>query len=225
VIALVDYGAGNLTSVRKALSAIGSDVWTPTVPGELGRAHGIIVPGVGHFDSTRALTEDWRNAIRTVVDEGVPLLGICVGLQWLFEGSEEAPDVRGFCAFGGRCFNLATSRPQDLKALRPPDLKTSHLRQGYGGQARPLKVPHVGWNSITLPRQTRLMSGVAEGSQVYFTHSYAAPITDDTAAISEYGVPFSAAVQRDNISGVQFHPEKSGDVGLHILSNWIADVV
>jgi imidazole glycerol-phosphate synthase subunit HisH len=206
VIALVDYGAGNLTSVRKALAAIGADVWTPTVPGELGRAHGIIVPGVGHFDSTRALTDDWRNAIRTVVDEGVPLLGICVGLQWLFEGSEEAAGVSGLCAFAGQCFNLGTSRPQDLKT------------------SRPLKVPHVGWNSITLPRQTRLMAGVNDGSQVYFTHSYAAPVTDDSAAISEYGVAFSAAVERANISGVQFHPEKSGDVGLRILSNWTSAV-
>ena len=95
MIALVDYGAGNLTSVRKALSAIGANVWTPTVAGELGRAHGIIVPGVGHFDSTRALTAEWRTAIKAMVDDGIPLLGICVGLQWLFEGSDEAPDVEG----------------------------------------------------------------------------------------------------------------------------------
>lgn len=204
MIALVDYGAGNLTSVRKALSAIGADVWTPSVPGELGRAHGIIVPGVGHFDSTKALTEDWRTAIKTMVDDGTPLLGICVGLQWLFEGSEEAPGSRGFAVFNGTCFHLRDSRPHDLETPRP------------------LKVPHVGWNSITLPRATRLMSGVPDGSQVYFTHSYAAPVIDDTAAICEYGVPFSAAVERDNVAAVQFHPEKSGDVGLRILGNWTA---
>ena len=103
VIALVDYGAGNLTSVRKALAAIGASVWTPTVAGELGRAHGIIVPGVGHFDSTKALTDEWRTAIKTMVDDGVPLLGICVGLQWLFEGSEEAPDAKGLSIFKGTC--------------------------------------------------------------------------------------------------------------------------
>ena len=218
MIALVDYGAGNLASVRKALSAIGAQVWTPAVAGELGRAHGIIVPGVGHFDSTRALTTEWRTAIKTMVEDGVPLLGICVGLQWLFEGSEEAGDTDGFGMFTGRCFNLANpglstqdSRPQDLKTSRPQDLKTS----------RPLKVPHVGWNSLSLPRPTRLMAGVADGAQVYFTHSYAAPVTEDTAAISEYGVKFTAAVERDHVSGVQFHPEKSGDVGLHILSNWL----
>jgi len=207
VIALVDYGAGNLTSVRKALAAIGADAWTPSVPGELGRAHGIIVPGVGHFDSTRALTDEWRTAIGTMVNDGIPLLGICVGLQWLFEGSEEAPGVNGSGILAGRCFNLGSSRPQDLET------------------SRPLKVPHVGWNSIALPRRSRLMAGVKDGSQVYFTHSYAAPVTDDAAATTEYGVTFSAAVERDNVSGVQFHPEKSGDVGLKILSNWLAHVV
>ena len=202
MIALVDYGAGNLTSVRKAFAAIGAEVWTPSVPGELGRAHGIVVPGVGHFDTTRALTEEWRTAIRTLVDDGVPLLGICVGLQWLFEGSDEAPQARGLGVIKGRCFNFSSSGPQDLKT------------------SRPLKVPHVGWNSMTLPRPTRLMQDVKDGSQVYFTHSYAAPVTDDAAAITEYGIRFSAAVERNNVSGVQFHPEKSGDVGLRILSNW-----
>ena len=199
MIALVDYGAGNLTSVRKAFAAIGAEVWTPSVPGELGRAHGIVVPGVGHFDSTRALTEDWRTAIRAMVEDGTPLLGICVGLQWLFEGSEEAPGAAGAGFFSGRCFHLKSPIP--------------------------LKVPHVGWNALTLPRQTRLMSGVSDGSQVYFTHSYAAPVTDDAAAITEYGVTFSAAVERRNVSGVQFHPEKSGDVGLKILTNWSANVI
>jgi imidazole glycerol-phosphate synthase subunit HisH len=202
VIALVDYGAGNLTSVRKALNALGANVWTPSIAGELGRAHGIIVPGVGHFDSTRGLGDEWRTAIKTMVDDGVPLLGICVGLQWLFEGSEEAPDVNGFSIFTGRCFNLSRPGPK-------PQVPS------------PLKVPHVGWNSLSLPRPSRLMTGVDEGSQVYFTHSYAAPITGDTAAICEYGVRFSAAVERNNVSAVQFHPEKSGDVGLRILNNWV----
>lgn len=207
MIALVDYGAGNLTSVRKALDAIGARVWTPAAAGELGRARGIIVPGVGHFDATRALTAEWRTAIKTMVADGTPLLGICVGLQWLFEGSQEAPDVAGLGMFEGACFKLGTSSPQ---ALKP---------------SSPLKVPHVGWNSLSMPRQTRLMAGVNEGSQVYFTHSYAAPITADTAASCNYGVTFSAAVERDNISAVQFHPEKSGDVGLRLLNNWTGHVV
>ncbi len=201
MIALVDYGAGNLASVRKALHAIGARVWTPAAAGELGRASGIIVPGVGHFDSTSALTEDWRTAIRTMVDDGVPLLGICVGLQWLFEGSEEAPSVRGFSVFEGRCFNLSSPGPKPQAPSR-------------------LKVPHVGWNSLAVNRTSRLMAGVQSGTQVYFTHSYAAPVVDDTAAICEYGVPFSAAVERGCVSAVQFHPEKSGELGLKVLTNW-----
>ena len=200
MIALVDYGAGNLTSVRKALSAIGAGVWTPSVPGELARAHGIIVPGVGHFDSTRRLSDDWRTAIRTMTDEGVPLLGICVGLQWLFEGSEEASDAKGLGSFKGTCFTF-TNRVSER-----------------------LKVPHVGWNALHLPKPSRLMSGVTDGTQVYFTHSYAAPVIDETVAICEYGVPFSAAVERANISAVQFHPEKSGEAGLRVLRNWLASV-
>lgn len=214
MIALVDYGAGNLTSVRKAFNAIGAEVWTPSVPGELGRAHGIIVPGVGHFDSTRSLTGDWRTAIRTLVDGGTPLLGICVGLQWLFDGSEEAPETPGFGLFQGACFRLgAHSDTADTPA-------PSHPRTIAPSHPRTLKVPHVGWNSLTLPRPSRLMAGLDEGAQVYFTHSYAAPVIDATAAICEYGMAFSAAVERANIAAVQFHPEKSGDVGLRILRNW-----
>ena len=200
-IALIDYGAGNLTSVRKALAAIGAHVWTPTVPGELGRAHGIIVPGVGHFDATRGLTDDWRAAIKATVADGTPLLGICVGLQWLFDGSAEAPEVAGLGTFNGTCFTFT-----------------------FPVNARQ-KVPHVGWNSLSMPRPSKLMAGITPGTQVYFTHSYAAPVIDDTAAICDYGGPFSAAVERGNVAGVQFHPEKSGDAGLHVLSNWWRDAV
>lgn len=204
MIALVDYGAGNLASVRKALAAVGAGVWTPSVPGELARARGLIVPGVGHFDATRGMTEEWRAAIRAMVTDGIPVLGICVGLQWLFEGSVEAPDVPGLGIFPGRCA----------------------LLDGNGADGAPrLKVPHVGWNSLTLPHATRLMAGVPSGTQVYFTHSYAAPVVDATAAICEHGVPFSAAVEHDRVSGVQFHPEKSGDAGLRILRNWLRDAV
>jgi glutamine amidotransferase len=198
VIALVDYGAGNLTSVRKALDAIGAAVWTPTVPGELARAHGIVVPGVGHFDATRGLTEDWRTAIRVSMDDETPVLGICVGLQWLFEGSTEAPGVQGLGCFKGTCDRLKDASR---------------------------KVPHVGWNSLSMPRTSRLMAGVADGTQVYFTHSYAAPVVDETAAICDYGGSFSAAVERGHVSAVQFHPEKSGDAGLQVLHNWYRNAV
>jgi imidazole glycerol-phosphate synthase subunit HisH len=214
VIALIDYGAGNLASVRKALAAIGASVWTPTVAGEIGRAHGIIVPGVGHFNTTRSLSDDWRKAIQTMADDGVPVLGICVGLQWLFEGSEEATEVPGLCSFPGRCFLLGNSPSPESQAPSPKSQVPS-----------PLKVPHVGWNSLVMPRPSRLMAGVKDGTQVYFTHSYAAPVVDDSVAICEYGVPFSAAVERANVSAVQFHPEKSGDAGLRVLSNWYSNAV
>jgi len=201
VIALVDYGAGNLTSVRKALAAIGASVWTPSAPGELARADGIIVPGVGHFDATRGLTDEWRTAIKAAVAGGTPLLGICVGLQWLFEGSAEAPGVEGLGVFKGTC-SLFTF-PENAQQ----------------------KVPHVGWNSLAIPRDSKLMAGITPGTQVYFTHSYAAPVVEDTAALCDYGVPFSAAVERGKVSAVQFHPEKSGPAGLQILSNWLRNAV
>jgi glutamine amidotransferase len=217
VIALIDYGAGNLTSVRKALAAIGASVWTPTVAGEIGRAHGIIVPGVGHFNTTRSLSDDWRKAIETMADDGVPVLGICVGLQWLFEGSEEATEVAGLRSFPGRCFLLGNAPS--------PKSQASTSAKATADKPRPLKVPHVGWNSLIVPRPSRLMAGVKDGTQVYFTHSYAAPVVDDSVAICEYGVPFSAAVERANVSAVQFHPEKSGDAGLRVLSNWYSNAV
>jgi glutamine amidotransferase len=200
VIALIDYGAGNLTSVRKALSTLGAEFATPVSPNELSRVRGIIVPGVGHFDATRALDEAWRTGIRDAVDRGASLFGICLGMQWLFDGSDEAADVPGFGAIKGRCVRLAT---------RPTS------------PTRPLKVPHVGWNSLAQPRPSTLMHGVAPGAQVYFTHSYVAPVVSESAAITTYGEPFTAAVEHGRIAGVQFHPEKSGDVGLHILKNWL----
>ena len=199
MIALVDYGAGNLTSVRKALSELGAEYWTPTVPGELARAHGIVIPGVGHFDSTRALSKEWREAIKWEADNRLPVLGICVGLQWLFAGSNEAPAAEGLGLFKGTCFNLSDFAPG-------------------------LKVPHVGWNTLEIDRPSALMHGIESGTQVYFTHSFAAPVIAHTAAACEYGVRFSAAVQDRNVAAVQFHPEKSGDAGLRILSNFLTRV-
>jgi glutamine amidotransferase len=205
VIALVDYGAGNLTSVRKALGAVGARFWTPSDPSELEKAGGLIVPGVGHFSATAALDAAWRAAILESVERSVPLLGICVGLQWLLEGSSEAPAVPGLGVVRGCCARLQ-ERPIGAAAQ----------------DEEPLKIPHVGWNSLSFPRPTRLFAGVPAEAQVYFTHSYAAPIVEATAAVTTYGVPFSAALEDGPVSGVQFHPEKSGSVGLRILTNWIA---
>ena len=202
-IALVDYGAGNLTSVRKALAAVGAEFYTPEGPADLARADGVIVPGVGHFGSTRTLDQGWRHAVLARLDAGRPLLGICVGLQWLFAGSTEAPDVPGFGVCQGLCARL------------PDVVPATGARQ---------KVPHVGWNTLALPRWSKLFAGIADGSYVYFTHSYAAPLTRGTVAVSTYGVEFTAAVQDGLVSGVQFHPEKSGQVGLQVLRNWLTEV-
>jgi glutamine amidotransferase len=209
VIALVDYGAGNLTSVKKALAAIDADVFVPALPEALKDASGVIVPGVGHFSATRALDASWREAVLARLGEGRPLLGICVGMQWLFEGSEEAPDCPGLGVLAGSCFRLRGG---------------SRAVSGGGGEAgsrEPLKVPHVGWNALRLTRETSAVDGVSSGSQVYFTHSYAAPVSGDTVATTEHGEPFASIVQRGQVSGVQFHPEKSSDVGLRILRNFV----
>lgn len=196
MIALIDYGAGNLTSVRKGFKAAGADLFTPAVPSDLAQAAGIVVPGVGNFAATSALQGPWTEAIRHAVGRGVPLLGICLGMQWLFDGSDEAPGIRGLGAIAGTCSRL----PQ----------------QGA------LKVPHVGWNSLHAPRPSRLLDGVDERTQVYFTHSYAAPVTPETAATCEHGAVFAAAVETGGVFGVQFHPEKSSDAGICILRNFVA---
>jgi glutamine amidotransferase len=198
VVALIDYRAGNLTSVKKALAAVGAAVFVPQSPAELRQAGGIIVPGVGHFGATRALDGRWIDAIIQHVGDGRPLLGICLGMQWLFEGSDEAPECRGLGVLAGRCYRLET----------PPGAKR-------------LKVPHVGWNSLDLQRESSIVEGVGQGAQVYFTHSYVAPITGDTISCTTHGEAFSSIVQRGQIAGVQFHPEKSGEVGLQVLRNFL----
>jgi imidazole glycerol-phosphate synthase subunit HisH len=193
---LVDYGAGNLTSVRKGFAACGATLTDPASPAELADAAAIVVPGVGHFSATASLDAHWRQGILAAVAAGVPLFGICVGLQWLFEGSEEAPGVAGLGLLAGTCARL------------PPTVK----------------VPHVGWNGLAITPGSRLFDGVPSGSQVYFTHSYAAPVTDACAAAATHGATFAAAVERDLVFGVQFHPEKSGDAGLRVIRNFLAAV-
>jgi glutamine amidotransferase len=165
-----------------------------------------VVPGVGHFGATRALGEEWVSAILAQVGEGRPLLGICLGMQWLFEGSEEAPDCAGLGLLAGHCYRLGPSTSSG---------------QGAPGEDRRIKIPHVGWNAIELRRDASLVDGVHSGAQVYFTHSFVAPVTGDTVAVSEHGEPFAAIVERGHVAGVQFHPEKSGEVGLRILRNFV----
>lgn len=202
MIALIDYRAGNLTSVRKALAAVGAEVFTPEAAPDLARATAVIVPGVGHFNATAALDAEWHGAIRTRVDEGVPLLGICLGLQFLFEGSAEAADVPGLGVLAGRCTQLAPPEPEGLETR--------------------CKVPHVGWNALDRDgRPSRLLDGVASGAQAYFTHSYVVPESETTVAWTTHGARFPSVVERGCVYGAQFHPEKSGDVGLRMLRNFL----
>jgi imidazole glycerol-phosphate synthase subunit HisH len=216
VIALVDYRAGNLTSVRKAFGSLGAELFTPAGPGDLAEADAIVVPGVGHFGATRALGSDWMEAIVARVGEGRPLLGICLGMQWLFEGSEEAPDLPGLGLLGGRCYRLRGTTAAPVGAAVQPD-------RGAGApEVISVKIPHVGWNALDLRSEASIVDGVETGSQVYFTHSFVAPVTGDTVAVTEHGEPFAAIVQRGHVAGVQFHPEKSGDVGLRILRNFLS---
>ncbi|MCC7010742.1 MAG: imidazole glycerol phosphate synthase subunit HisH [Acidobacteria bacterium] len=194
MIALVDYGAGNLTSVLKGFAAVGANIRTIRSVDGLDGAAGIVIPGVGHFNATASLDESWRGAIGRAVERSVPLLGICLGLQWLFEGSDEAPDLPGIGLMQGRCFRLSGD----------------------------VKVPHVGWNTLeTGARRSRLLEGVPTQASAYFTHSYAAPVGPDTVAVTTHGVPFASAVERAAIFGAQFHPEKSGHTGLKMLENFL----
>jgi len=195
-VTVIDYKAGNLTSVLKSLRHLGAEpVVTDSDVGAITRAARIVLPGVGHFAATRRLDETgMTTAIREAIAGGVPFLGICVGMQWLYAGSSEASDTPGLGRFPESC-----------------------CRFSEGSQ----KIPHVGWNSLEVNGSSRLLAGVRGGEYVYFTHSYKAPVTDDTCAKTHYIEPFAAAVERGNVMGVQFHPEKSGETGLKILRNFL----
>jgi imidazole glycerol-phosphate synthase subunit HisH len=212
VIALIDYGAGNLTSVKKALRFVGAEFFVPADPSQLIQASGLVVPGVGHFAATAALEGKWLDAIRQTTTAGMPLLGICLGMQGLFEGSDEAPEVQGLGAMKGRITRLT------------------------GDAERRLKIPHVGWNALDFrsaqrrdgpsgptpaPKAPVLLNGLQSGAQVYFTHSYAAPVTIDCVASTTHCSTFASVVERNNIFGVQFHPEKSGEPGLQMIRNFL----
>lgn len=195
MIAIVDYGAGNLVSVKKALDWLGQECAITSDPVQVATAEKVVLPGVGHFTSTESLERTGlKLAIAGVIDRGIPFLGICVGMQWMFAGSEESLSARGLGVFDGKCKRF----PSEVKS------------------------PHVGWNQIEVDERSRLLRGVPSGSFVYFTHSFRAPVIDATVACCEYGGPFSAAVERDHLFGVQFHPEKSGEIGLKLLGNFCA---
>lgn len=201
MIAVIDYKAGNLTSVVKTLDHLRApEVVVTQDPEVVRRATKLVLPGVGHFRATSLLSElGLTGAIRESVAEGTLFLGICVGLQWLFDGSTEAPGIEGLSHFRGMCERFPAS---------------------FNGTE--LKSPHVGWNSLEGVREdSRLMRGMKNGAFVYYTHSWRAPVIHATSAVTEYGGAFTGVVERDNVMGVQFHPEKSGAVGLQVLKNFL----
>jgi glutamine amidotransferase len=193
MIVVVDYRAGNLASVKRALDRLPTEAIVTRDPEVVARAAKIILPGVGHFSATAILEQTGlRDAMLRRIEQGAPFLGICVGMQWMFESSAEAPEAKGLGLFPGSC-------------------------ERFPGC---VKSPHVGWNSLACDENSRLLRGIPSGSFVYFAHSYRAPAMEATVARSNYGGEFSAAVERSHLFGVQFHPEKSGAIGLRLLENF-----
>ncbi len=192
---IVDYGAGNLTSVENSLTTIGERYVTTADPEIVRRAEKIILPGVGHFGQMlRRIDElNLREPLCEAIRKPVPFLGICIGLQCLFEASEESPETKGLAIFPG-------------------------VVKRFSGQAR---IPHMGWNSVSLSKPCPLMNGLVDQPYMYFAHSYYAPLMMATVATCTYIFPYTAILQEDNLYAVQFHPEKSGPSGLKVIQNFV----
>jgi imidazole glycerol phosphate synthase glutamine amidotransferase subunit len=195
-VAIVDYGAGNLPSVERALRSLGADTERATEPEQIAAAKAIVLPGVGHFSAfVNGLRE--RNltlALRRAYDSDVPMLGICLGLQAMFASSEEAPGAPGLGFF-----------PQEVRAL-PSNVKS----------------PHIGWNRLRRTQTSALLRDIPEDAYFYFAHSYAAPASaEPTVAACDHGFPFAAVIEQRKLSAVQFHPEKSGETGARVLRNFL----
>lgn len=199
MIAIIDYDAGNIKSVEKALSALGERTIVTRDSGEILSADGVILPGVGAFGDAMERLESYGlvETIQQVAQRQMPFLGICLGLQLMFDSSEESPGVKGLGLLPGRI-------------LRIPDA---------GG----LKVPHIGWNNLKYPHQGRLFKGLPEDAYVYFVHSYYLQAQEESIvkATTEYGTLIHASVEKGNLFACQFHPEKSSGVGMKILQNFI----
>lgn len=198
MIAIVDYDAGNIKSVEKALVYLGEECITTNIPDEIYKADKVILPGVGAFGDAmnRLRTSGLEKVIKNVALNNKPLLGICLGLQLMFESSDEMPGVAGLGILKGKILAI------------PP-------KKGY-------KIPHMGWNSISVKANSRLFKDMPDNLYMYFVHSYylKAESEEDVAASTEYIVHIHAAVEHNNIFACQFHPEKSGDVGLKVLKNF-----
>ncbi|MBM3774456.1 MAG: imidazole glycerol phosphate synthase subunit HisH [Acidobacteria bacterium] len=195
MIAILDYGAGNLRSVSNTLEEIAAPYTLVRDAAGLASASRIVLPGVGHFGQMMAALDRMglREPLLARIRAGVPFLGICLGLQALLEASEEAPEQEGLGLFPGRVRRF------------PPGAR----------------VPHMGWNELELRAPSRLLRGIAPGSHLYFAHSYYVPESQATAAACTYLVPYTAALEAGNVFGVQFHPEKSGPVGLEVMRNFV----
>lgn len=199
MVTVIDYDAGNIKSVQKALQFLGERVLVTRDPKEIQTAERVILPGVGNFGDAMAKLNSFGlvPVIRETVEKNIPFLGICLGLQLLFEESEESPGVEGLSVLPG-------------KIVRIP-------------RAEGLKVPQIGWNALNYPSPGRLFRGVPEGSYVYFVHSYYLQAKEKgiVKAAAQYGITVEASVEKDNLFACQFHPEKSSDVGLRILKNFL----
>lgn len=199
MIAIVDYDAGNILSVKKALEKLGQNPVVTRNADELLAADKVILPGVGAFGDAMEKLEKFEliPVIKEIVDRGTPFLGICLGLQLLFDASDEAPGVEGL-------------------SLIPGVIKKIPIGEYT-------KIPHMGWNSLKFPKESKLFNGIDEGAYVYFVHSYYLDAKDknDVSSTTEYNVCIDASVEHGNLYACQFHPEKSGEVGLKILENFI----
>lgn len=198
MIAIVDYGAGNLQSVKNALDFISAESVVTDKSEVIASADGVILPGVGSFGDAMnsMIASGLVETVKAVAASGKPFLGICLGLQLLFESSEESPRVKGLGVLSG-------------KILRIPDTG--------------LKVPHMGWNSLEITNNTGIFKDIPQDTYVYFVHSYYLSATKkaDVSATTQYGVAIDAAVAKANLFGTQFHPEKSGDAGIQMLRNFV----
>ena len=196
MISVFDYGAGNLQSVQNTLGAIGAPYQLIRDAAGIRAAEKLVLPGVGHFGQMMRALDDLavRDALVERIRAGVPFLGICLGLQALFESSEEAPAERGLGIYSGR------------------------VRRFQGD----VRIPHMGWNQLEPRRDAKLLRGAGDKPFVYFAHSYYCPVIAETAATCDYTVPYTALVEDRHVYGVQFHPEKSGATGLQIVRNFVA---
>ena len=201
MVAIIDYGVGNLFSLKSSFSAIGADAVVTSSKSELERAESIILPGVGAFcDAAKKLKDSGlEDTVISLAKAGKPLMGICLGMQLLFEKSYEYGEHRGLGLIKGEIRPIETVIPKDYK------------------------IPHIGWNSLEIKKQTPIFENVKNGEYVYFVHSYyVADCESSVTAVSDYGAPLTASVQAGNIFGCQFHPEKSGETGLKILRSFVA---